>query len=40
VRKTDAFEIEEHAKGGSVRIRVKSATRPQAKAKAPKATPA
>lgn len=39
VRKTEAFDIEEHAKGGSVRIRVKATGEPQARSKAPKATP-
>ena len=36
VRKTGAFEIEEQAKGGSVRIRVKAATGSQPKARAPR----
>jgi uncharacterized LabA/DUF88 family protein len=39
VRKTDSFEIEEHPKGGSMRIRVKAATGSPAKSKAPKVAP-
>jgi hypothetical protein len=38
VRKTAAFEIEEHAKGGSMRIRVRSTAAAPSKPKGPKAT--
>mgnify|MGYP005820334433 CR=1 FL=1 len=36
VRKTDAFEIEEQPKGGSMRIRVKAVTGSQSKPKTPR----
>ncbi len=39
VRKTDSFEIEEYAKGGSMRIRVKSATGPARQSRTAKAAP-
>ena len=39
VRKTDAFEIEEQPKGGSMRIRVKSATGSPSRSKAARGTP-
>ena len=39
VRKTDAFEIEEQPKGGSMRIRVKSATGSPSRSRASRGTP-
>jgi len=39
VRKTGAFEIEEHAKGGSVRIRLKPSTGSPSRSKASKGAP-